>query len=107
MVDVDDSIELERLKKALGYTLEKNPKISVVAVSGHQVNAPGRPSEVKGEILEYMKGRKPKTAHQIARAIQRTDRSVYKPLHELLKAGVMEKKRHPKYPAFQWNIVEG
>lgn len=106
VVDADDSVELERLKAVVVGTLHKSPKLKVVSISGHEVQAPGRPAEVIHEILEYLDGRKAKSAHQIARGIQRTDRSVYGPLKRLEELGKVETTYNAKYKMKQWKLVK-
>lgn len=105
-LDADNSVELERLKVLLSNTLNRSEKLDVVAVSGHQIKAPGRPAQVILEIEDYLKGRKPKSAHQIARAINRTDRSVYAPLNQLKDMGLVDKKFNQKYNVAQWFLIE-
>lgn len=104
LVEVPDGTELERMKRAVANTLGKNPRIKVQAVSGHEVAAPGRPAEVKNEILKYLPGRKPKSAKQIAVGIKRTQRSTYKPLKELMDEGRVDRKWNNKYRMWQWFI---
>ena len=106
LVDVPDGVDLERMKKALANTLERNPRITVTALSGHEVRAPGAPAKVIHEIREYLAGRKARSAHQIARAIKRTDRSVYKPLKELVDLGEAEKVYNAKYHVNQYRMVK-
>lgn len=98
-------IDLEVFKKVLGKTLEKNPRFHVAAVGGHQVKQPGPPAQVTDEIKGYLPGRKKRSAKQIARAIQRTPNSLYKPLRELEEAGLVVKSKHPTYGMAQWAWV--
>lgn len=104
-VQADDSVQLERLLRVFQTFVKRSGKLELVALTGHEVQAPGRPAEVILEIENYLQGRKRKSAHQIAQAIKRTDRSVYKPLAELEAMGIVKKEWNKKYNMAQWALV--
>jgi hypothetical protein len=106
LIEADDSVELDRLKAALSHTVSKSAKLEVKAISGHQVKAPGAPDKLRQEIRDYLKGRRRRSVNQIARAINRTNKSLYRPLRELHEKGEVGKVYNNKYGMQQYFLVE-
>jgi len=71
-------------------SMAKSGKVEIHWIRAQEIKDPGRPNEIKAEIMGYIETVDyPRSARQMASALKRTQTSLYKSLHELVREGML------------------